>query len=119
MAVKRVDKLVEQFARGVAKQTESIKAGDHKASNFHAKKYLAAFRSLSEIGDEGRDALADLLEDERDDVRVMAASFLLRHRHGQARHVLEEAANGEGIVALGAQETLKRWEEGAWSLDPG
>jgi hypothetical protein len=55
----------------------------------------------------------------RDDVRAMAAAFLLRHRTDVAQHVLEELARGEGFVAFSAGETLKRWEEKTWELDPG
>lgn len=52
------------------------------------------------------------------DVRVMAAAFLLRHRTAEAKAVLEAAARGKGIAALGADETLKSWNEGTWELDP-
>jgi hypothetical protein len=48
----------------------------------------------------------------------MAAAFLLRHRHEEARRVLEDLAHGEGFVAFEASEALKRWEEGTWQLDP-
>jgi hypothetical protein len=47
----------------------------------------------------------------------MAAAFLLRHRHKEARRVLEGAAEGKGLAGLGAQETLKRWDEGIWGFD--
>lgn len=53
------------------------------------------------------------------DVRVMAAAHLLRYRTAEARAVLEEAAKGTGLVPFGAQQALKRWEEGTWALDPG
>jgi hypothetical protein len=48
----------------------------------------------------------------------MAASFLLRHCGARARRVLEEAARERGIVAFGAVQALKRWDEGTWALDP-
>ncbi len=47
----------------------------------------------------------------------MAAAFLLRHRTAEARAVLEEAAKGQGLAALGAMQTLKNWEQGTWALD--
>ena len=112
-------RLVEQFADGVACQTDAIKRGDHKAGNRHAKRYIKAFAELQSFGDEGREALVQLLASSRDDVRVLAASFLLRYRTIQAIEVLEEAAKGRGIVAFGAAEALKRWHEGTWNLDVG
>lgn len=62
----------------------------------------------------GREALATLFTHPRMDVRTTAAMYLLR----EAKAVLEEAAKGEGLIPFGAQEALKRWAEGALSLDP-
>ena len=107
---------VLEFADSVAAQTDAIKAGDHKAGNRFAKRYIRAFRKLCAI-DDGRDALAELFSHPRRDVRTMAAAFLLRNRTAEASAVLREAAQGEGIVAFEARQTLKRWEEGTWDLD--
>jgi hypothetical protein len=52
------------------------------------------------------------------DVRVTAAAFLLRHRTSEALAVLEMAAQGQGLAALGAIQTLKNWKGGTWALDP-
>jgi hypothetical protein len=111
-------KLVGQFAEAVAAQTDAIWRGDHKTGNKFAKRYIAIFKRLREPGDEGRDALAALLDHDRPDVRVMAAAFLLRHRTETALAVLRQAAAGEGMIAFEASETLKRWQEGTWQLDP-
>jgi predicted ArsR family transcriptional regulator len=114
----QVEKLVREFAENVAAQTDAIRRGDSKAGNKHAKRYIRAFEALRALGNEGRDALVPLLSDGREDVRAMAAAFLLRHRHDEARRVLQALARGEGFVALLATETLKRWEEKIWQLDP-
>lgn len=110
--------LVAQFADDVAKQTDAIWAGDHRTGNRHAKRYIATFRKLRAMGDVGRDALVVLLAHERPDVRVMAAAYLLRHRTGEALEVLREAAKGSGLIAFEASQTMKRWAEGTWALDP-
>jgi hypothetical protein len=52
------------------------------------------------------------------DVRVMAATFLLRHRTTESMSVLRQAAKGPGLVAFEAAQAIKRWNEGAWALDP-
>ncbi|MBZ4374640.1 HEAT repeat domain-containing protein [Corallococcus sp. AS-1-6] len=110
--------LVDEFASHVEAQTDAIFRGDSKTGNKHAKKYQAAMRKLREIGDEGREALTALLKHPRMDVRVAAAAYLLRYRTDEAKAVLEHAAGGEGLAAFEASEVLKRWEEGAWNLDP-
>jgi len=110
---------VEAFARHAAAQTDAIFEGDARTGNRHVKQVLAAFDKLCAHGDAGRDALTALFTHPRMDVRVKAAAFLLRHRTEEARAVLREAAEGEGLAALSASEALKRWEEGTWALDPG
>ncbi|HYH98390.1 DUF2019 domain-containing protein [Hyalangium sp.] len=113
-----LEDLVEQFAQNVAAQTDAIWRGDAKTGNKHARKYGAAFDKLRAHGNAGRDALSVLLKHPRMDVRIMAAAHLLRHRTAEAKAVLEEAAKGEGMIPFGAQQALKRWEEGTWALDP-
>ncbi len=111
------EKLVREFADNVMAQTDSIKRGDAKTGNRCARRYIKAFEDLRALGNEGRDALAPLMFSDRDDVRLMAATFLLRHRHQEARSVLEELATVKGFVGLGASQALKRWEEGTWHID--
>ncbi|MCE9668460.1 DUF2019 domain-containing protein [Myxococcus stipitatus] len=113
-----VAQLVEEFAENVAAQTDAIWKGDAKMGNKHASRYIAAFKRLRAHGDTGREALAQLFVHPRMDVRTTAATYLLRYRTAEAKAVLEEAAKGEGLIPFGAQEALKRWEEGTWSLDP-
>ncbi len=110
--------LLSLTAQNVAAQTDAIWRGDARTGNRHARKYGAAFDKLRAHGDAGRDALTVLLKHPRMDVRVMAAAHLLRHRTAEAKAVLEEAAQGEGMIPFGAQQALRRWEEGTWALDP-
>jgi len=114
----KLEKFVEEFADCVSAQNASIMKGDWRTGNKFAKRYIKAFEELRSYGSEGRDALAALFYDTRPEVRVMAAAYLLRHCHNEARKILENEAKGMDVVAFGAQQTLQRWEEGAWSLDP-
>lgn len=114
-----LEKLVDEFAQNIAAQTDCILRGDAKTGNQHARRALAAFNKLRAHGDAGRNALAVLFAHPRVDVQVTAAAFLLRHRTAEAMVVLKRAAQGQGLAALGAQQTLKNWENGTWALDPG
>lgn len=113
-----LEQFVEEFAQNIAAQTDCILRGDAKTGNKHARRALAAFNKLRAHGDTGRDALAVLFTHPRMDVRVTAAAFLLRHRTSEALAVLENAAQGQGLAALGAMQTLKNWKAGTWALDP-
>ncbi|HYH95548.1 DUF2019 domain-containing protein [Hyalangium sp.] len=113
-----LEELVEEFAKNVAAQTDSIFRGDTSTGDEHADRYIAAFKRLRSAGDTGRDALAVLLTHPRMDVRVAAAACLLRHRTTEAKAILEAAAKGEGLAAFEAAQVLKNWETGTWALDP-
>ena len=117
--MKRVNGKVLEFIEYVVAQTAAIQNGDFHTANRHAVRYVRAFETLTARGDSGRDLFVPLLSHERADVRAMAAAFLLRYRHDTARSVLEEVSRGEGLTAFAAGETLLRWEEGSWHLDPG
>ncbi|HRX83839.1 MAG TPA: DUF2019 domain-containing protein [Phycisphaerae bacterium] len=110
--------LVIEFADAVMDQKEAIRSGDARRGNRHANAYARAWDRLRKHGDRGRDALATLLNDDRADVRAMAACYLLRYRTQEAAQVLQEVATGEGLAAFGASEALERWAEGDWHLDP-
>ncbi|NNC06038.1 DUF2019 domain-containing protein [Corallococcus exiguus] len=118
MVTEDLQKLVAKFAQHAAAQTDAIWRGDANAANKHADESIAAFKRMRTHGDVGRDALATLFTHPRMDVRTAAAALLLRYRTAEAKAVLGEAAKGKGLIPFEAQEALKRWEEGTWSLDP-
>lgn len=113
---KSIPALVDEFARHVQAQREAMRRGDVAAGNKHADQYFAAWRALKdEHGDAGRDGLATLFQHPNKEVKLSAATLLLRHKTKEATRILEEA------VAAGdyaAQLTLERWRDGTWSLDP-
>jgi hypothetical protein len=110
--------LVAEFARCVAAQWAAIASGDADVGNEYARRYIAAFASIGAFGDEGRLALKALFQDERAEVRVAAASFLLRYAGADARALLESEAAGRGLVAFTAAQALQRWDDGQSELDP-
>ncbi|QAT82390.1 hypothetical protein EJ065_0785 [Corallococcus coralloides] len=113
-----LESLVREFAENVAAQTDAIFQVGTDPEDKHGGRYIAAFDELRARGNEGREALCILLKHPRMDVRVAAASFLLRYRTAEAKAVLDEVAQRKGFFAFEAGQALKRWEEGTWALDP-
>jgi len=111
MARKTINELVAEFADSIVKQNEAFLRRDIETANAFADRYVDAFRELRDIGNPGLTALASLFDHERPDVRTTAAAFLIPYMTEESVRVLEEAAEGRGIVALGAEMALKRWRE--------
>jgi hypothetical protein len=115
---KQAGQLTSEFAETVIAQNEAILNGDAAKGNRHARKRRDLFNAVRALGDPGRDALCALLQHDRPDVRAMAACYLLRYRHAESMAVLREVSRMPGLAGFGAGECIKRWEEGAWELDP-
>src|SRR5436309_3097428 len=105
-------KLAAHFADSVIEQNAAIERHEPDIGNEFARRYIDASEALLNGGPGALAAFAELLTDDRIPVRVMAASYLLPHRTKDALSVLQAAAQGRGITALGARMTLQRWEEG-------
>ncbi|MCA9186872.1 MAG: DUF2019 domain-containing protein [Planctomycetales bacterium] len=87
--------------------------------NRQARICSEAFKELvSEYGDEGREALKSLFEHPYPRVRCVSAAFLLRYDTCESLRVLRELEKGSGLVAFGASQSIKNWENGDWELDP-
>jgi hypothetical protein len=110
-----LEPLVQLFADNVIIQSESESVAK---GNKAARKYLRAWDQLIKEGDAGRDALSVLLAHPHPRVRIMATAFLLRYKHKEATTVLIDIIQNHPNYAFGAEQCLKRWEEGAWQLDP-
>lgn len=111
------DRLVRSFAESVVAQTNAMWAGDARASNRFANQTVRAYRQLREQGEDGLEALSQLLADESPDVRSAAAAFLLKYKTEEALAVLREVARRPGLIGFKAGEAIKRWESGEWHLD--
>ena len=115
----RINRLINIFEKNVIIQNDAIwKDADAKKGNKAAKKYIAAYREIREIGDEAREEFSRLLDHENPDVRSSAAAFLLRYCTDRAMKVLKEVSKMEGIVGFEASQAIQRWEDGEWELDP-
>jgi len=113
---KSIQSLVEDFAKHVQAQRAALKRGDVAAGNRHADKCFAAWDTLrNEYGDAGRDGMVLLFRHPDTEVKLMAATFLLRHKTEAATNILEEAAAAGDYAA---RLTLEHWRDGTWKLDP-
>jgi hypothetical protein len=104
--------LLNDFTGAIIEQNACIMDGNPKTGNRAAKRYITAARQLLSGGEESIDAFAGLLKHGNPSVRCMAAAFLLKDRTRLSVMALKPIAKGDGLAALGAQMTLKRFKDG-------
>jgi hypothetical protein len=110
--------LVARFAEEVVLQRAALKLRNVSEQNRRADECSRIFDEIRVRGNSARDEFASLLLHSDEFVRLVAASFMLRHKHDAAMRVLRALANQEGMIGFGAEECMARWREGAWTLDP-
>ena len=107
--------LVDAFAESTLAQDAAKTASE---GNKHARRRTKVFATLTDRGDAGREALTQLFSHDDPHVRCMAAVYLLRYAHDESMTVLRELADGQGMVAFAARQTIKNWDNGDWEIDP-
>lgn len=112
-----IQTLVDAFASYVLLANAAMEAGKGAKARRYDKKQHKLWTTLrDDFKQEGIDALARLLQDNRREIRIMAAVHLMRHRTDDCLHLLKAEAGGRGLIAFQAEQTVKTWERGEWQL---
>jgi hypothetical protein len=118
MEKKDLGQYISVSVENVVLQNKCINDNNPKAGNKAAKKYIEAFKSIvNNYGDVGRESLSKELQNKDDNVKLMTAAFLLRYKHNESMRILNELVKQDNLLGFSAGETIKRWNEGLWSLD--
>ncbi len=107
--------LVDAFAESTVAQDAAKTATE---GNKHARHRTQIFSELTKRGDAGREALTQLFSHDDPHVRCMTAVYLLRYAHDESIAILHDLADGQGMVAFAARQSIKNWHNGDWQIDP-
>ena len=111
MAKVDTEELVNQFADAIIKQNEAIYSGTTKEVRRYGKKITPIARKLVNMGEEGKRQFATLFNHPDREIRATAAVCLMSYMPEEALVVLRELAEGDDLIAMGAQMRIKEWEE--------
>ena len=117
MAQEQIDRLIADFVKAAKKHHEATMQGYWPETNKQAKRISKTFRDLVEIGESARQALLALVDSDDLAVASAAAVFSLKYDTERSQVALRRIAKEPGIIGFGAEQALKRWEEGAWQLE--
>lgn len=108
---KTAAELVQQFADGIVKQRQAIHSGTTREVRRHANRIMPAARQLVRMGEDGRREFAVLLSHADREIRATAAAYLVSSMPEEALAVFRDLAQGDDLIAMGAQMRIKEWEE--------
>lgn len=102
------EELANQFVEVIIKQREAITT---KEIRRYGRKIVPTAKKLLNMGDEGKQAFATLLHHPDREIRADAAVYLCSSMPQEALAVFRELAEGDDLIAHGAQLRIKEWEE--------
>jgi dihydrodipicolinate synthase/N-acetylneuraminate lyase len=102
------------FADIAVKHGEAIEQGEYKIANKLHTKLMKLYQTI--IGKESWDDLKNMTAHTDDNVKLWAATFLLKHDNTTAINVLTELTKSQKIVGLTASTTIDMWNKGMLQL---
>ncbi len=113
-----IDQLIADFVKTAKKSHEATLSGDSRKVNIQAKRIHHVFKKISMIGNSAREALLKQVDNDDDAVASLAATYSLKYNTEKAKAALKRISeNNTGILGFGAEQALKRWQEGTWQLE--
>jgi hypothetical protein len=113
----RIQKLIATFAEEARKHYDATMRGDWRQTNQHAKRIAVTFHAVTDVGNNARDALLRLTEDQDDAVASMAALYSLKYATSKALAALSRISKRSDLLGFEAQQAIQRWHEGTWQLE--
>ena len=109
---------VNAFKDAAMKQFTFTKEGDWKKGNAQIKRMNTAFKNLKEVGDEGREALLNLINDDEVCVSKLTAVYSMRYNPDKCLTVLKKLAKQDiPHISFEAKQSIQSWDNGEWYIE--
>ena len=107
-----IQQSVEKYVTNALIHGEASQEGDFKRGNAAYHGIVAALKELRAAGEDGRQALLDVLHHESDAVTCWAATHLLKTDKKKAIKVLRAISRRPGIIGSDASTVLEELKKG-------
>ena len=108
--IKDISEAIKLFEEAAINHAEATENGDYKTGNKAYQKKIVAISYLKEHN--SVDKLLEYLNHSNIRVRLSAATYLLPKYEKEAIQVLEQIAEGTGILSFNAEMTISEWRKG-------
>jgi len=111
---KEIDTLIKTFEKEAISRYQALLKGDSRRANSHFRKMHKAFLEILESGQEGQDALLQLIYSAEDAIALEASGYSLEYDPEESLKVLKRLSGLPGYIGLCASQALKHWKAGTW-----
>jgi hypothetical protein len=108
----KIEEELRKYAAAAASYGRAVNNGHVKQSDKCFDEVEKAFEELKLFGDQGLQAVANLLQSDDEGVRLWSAAHLLNYPRFGALPVLEKLKQSPSILSLTAEVTIDQWRDG-------
>jgi hypothetical protein len=117
MTQHKTNVLIDKFSSSTNAHHEAISKGDWRTANKHAKQINKVFLEIVKIGEEARNALLTLTDDDNVAIAAMAAVYSLKYDTDKSLATLRCIAKESGLIGFEAEQAIQRWVNGEWHIE--
>lgn len=110
----RLQRLLHRFAIAALAHHQALEEMNEERANTHARIIAGLYRSIVGIGQCGRQALLELVDDNDPVVAGMAAVYSIRYDSARCLATLAWVAQAPGLLGFRAGIAIERWQSGEW-----
>jgi hypothetical protein len=110
----KISRLMHRFASAASAHYQALEEMNEERSNTFAQMIAGLYRSIIGSGENGRQALLELVDHNDPVVAGMAAVYSIRYDSKRCLSALKRVALVPGMLGLRAQMAIERWESGEW-----
>ena len=108
----KIKKLISDYIKYAKEHGNGTENGDYIRTNKAYGKIIETYKEIIKLGEEGQQALLELLKHNNLSVSGWAATHSLEFAEENAIHTLENNALCKGIIAFDAKMVLEEWKKG-------
>jgi len=110
----KLARLLQRFATTATAHFQALEEMNEEQANTCARMIAGLHRSIIDTGENGRQALLEMVDDNDPVVAGMAAVYSIRYDSKRSLSTLRRVALVPGLLGFRAQIAIERWESGEW-----
>ena len=112
----KINELISDYVKHSQEHGNGTKNGDYIRTNKAYDRIIETYKEIIKFGEEGQQALLELLEHNNLSVSGWAATHSLEFSEEKAIEALEKITLNDGIIGFDAKMVLEQWKKGTFKI---